>query len=79
MRWGTVRGDMAGRDGQGAEKTVAGLLGWETGDELLAVGRRLGGNAPGQNRFPTLSAAGGGAGSASGTRKLMSSELNRAY
>lgn len=60
VRWGTVRGDMAGRDGQGAERTVAGLLGWETGDEVLAVGRKLGGNAPGQNRFPTLSSQGGG-------------------
>lgn len=66
VRWGTVRGDMAGRDGERAERTVAGLLGWETNDEVLAVGRKLGGGAPGQNRFPTLSSTGG-----SGTRMCL--------
>ena len=43
VRWGTVRGDMATRDGERAERAVAGIIGWETSDEVLAVGRRLGG------------------------------------
>lgn len=59
VRWGTVKGDIASRDGERAERAVAGLLGWETGDEVLSVGRRLGGGGAGANgganRFPTLS------------------------
>jgi len=57
VRWGTVKGDIASRDGERAERAVAGLLGWETGDEVLSVGRKLGGGGAGAgaNRFPTLS------------------------
>jgi hypothetical protein len=55
VRWGTVKGDIASRAAQRAESNVAGLLGWETSDEVLAVGRRLGGSGEGGgNRFPTL-------------------------
>ena len=43
VRWGTVRGDMATRDGERAESTIASLLGWEPAEEVLDVGRRLGG------------------------------------
>ncbi len=43
IRWGTVRGDMATRDGERSERAVASLIGWETPDEVMAVGRRLGG------------------------------------
>jgi len=43
VRWGTVRGDIATRDGERSEKSVASIIGWETQDEVLAVGRRLGG------------------------------------
>jgi hypothetical protein len=43
VRWATARGDLASRDGDRAEQTVSSLLGWETQDEVLAVGRRLGG------------------------------------
>ncbi|ODN97227.1 hypothetical protein I350_08207 [Cryptococcus amylolentus CBS 6273] len=42
VRWATVKGDMATRDGQRAEGTVASLLGWETGEEVTAVGQKLG-------------------------------------
>lgn len=69
VRWGTVRGDMAGKAGERAEQTVAALLGWETNDEVLAMGNKLGGGAAGQNRFPTLSSV---AGSQSGTRESIS-------
>ncbi|KAK4688886.1 hypothetical protein P7C73_g1218, partial [Tremellales sp. Uapishka_1] len=43
VRWGTMRADMAARDGEKAERSVAALLGWETQDEVLEVGRKLGG------------------------------------
>jgi hypothetical protein len=43
IRWGTIRGDMATRDGERAERVVASLLGWEAGEEVLAVGRKIGG------------------------------------
>ncbi|KAK6905319.1 hypothetical protein I203_106146 [Kwoniella mangroviensis CBS 8507] len=42
VRWGTVKGDMATRDGQRAEGIIANLLSWETGEEVLSVGRKLG-------------------------------------
>ena len=55
VRWGTVKGDIASRAAQRAESNVAGLLGWETSDEVLSVGRKLGGGGGGGgNRFPTL-------------------------
>ena len=56
VRWGTVKGDIASRAAQRAESNVAGLLGWETSDEVLSVGRKLGGGGGGggANRFPTL-------------------------
>jgi tRNA A37 N6-isopentenylltransferase MiaA len=59
VRWGTVRADMATRDGERAERAVAGILGWETGDEVLAVGTRLGGigGARGAGSAPSISAA----------------------
>jgi predicted nucleic acid-binding Zn-ribbon protein len=47
IRWGTVRGDMATRDGERAENIVTRLIGWETQDEVLAVGRKLGGGGGG--------------------------------
>jgi hypothetical protein len=65
VRWGTVKGDIASRDAQRAESSVAGLLGWETSDEVLSVGRKLGGGSAGGNRFPTLTSN-----SANTTRKL---------
>ena len=43
VRWGTVRGDLATRDGERSDRAVAALIGWETSDEVVAVGRRLGG------------------------------------
>nr|XP_031863520.1 uncharacterized protein CI109_000770 [Kwoniella shandongensis]KAA5530592.1 hypothetical protein CI109_000770 [Kwoniella shandongensis] len=43
VRWGTVKGDMATRDGQRAENIISTLLSWETSDEVLKVGRKLGG------------------------------------
>lgn len=46
VRWGTVRGDMATRDGERAERAIASLLGWEPSEEVLAVGQRLGGMQP---------------------------------
>lgn len=47
VRWGTVRGDIAGRDGERAERAVAQIIGWEPADEVMAVGRRLGGGGGG--------------------------------
>lgn len=47
VRWATARGDLATRDGERAERTVSNLLGWETQDEVLVVGRRLGGASGG--------------------------------
>jgi len=44
VRWGTVRADMAQKDGERAERAVAVLISWETQDEVQAVGRRLGGS-----------------------------------
>ncbi|WVR03547.1 hypothetical protein IAU60_000539 [Kwoniella sp. DSM 27419] len=35
VRWGTVKGDIATRDGQRAEALIATLLSWETGDEVM--------------------------------------------
>ncbi len=59
VRWGTVRGDMASREGERAERAVAAIIGWETPDEVLAVGRRLGGKggAGRSSNGPTLSSA----------------------
>jgi len=65
VRFGTVKGDIASRAAQRAESNVAGLLGWETSDEVLSVGRKLGGGGGGGNRFPTLPSQ-----SANTTRKL---------
>ncbi|WRT63758.1 uncharacterized protein IL334_000683 [Kwoniella shivajii] len=48
VRWGTVKGDIATRDGQRAEGIISTLLSWETSDEVLNVGRKLG-NASGGN------------------------------
>ncbi|WVW81891.1 hypothetical protein I302_103890 [Kwoniella bestiolae CBS 10118] len=42
VRWGTVKGDIATRDGQRAEGIIANLLSWETSEEVLSVGRKLG-------------------------------------
>jgi hypothetical protein len=50
VRWGTIKGDMAVRDGERAERSVGNLLGWETGDEVMAVGQKLGGGAGGGSR-----------------------------
>lgn len=50
VRWGTIQGDMAVRAGERAERAVGNLLGWETGDEVLAVGIRLGGGGGGASR-----------------------------
>lgn len=47
VRWGTVRGDMATRDGERAGSTIASLLEWEPTDELLETGRKLGGGRSG--------------------------------
>jgi hypothetical protein len=68
VRFGTVKGDIASRAAQRAESNVAGLLGWETSDEVLSVGRKLGGGGGGGggNRFPTLPSH-----SANTTRKLL--------
>lgn len=46
VRWGTVRADMAQRDGERAERAVALLVSWETQEEVIAVGRKLGGGRP---------------------------------
>lgn len=68
VRWGTVRADIAGRDGERADRAVVNLVGWETGDEVLSVGRRLGGGSGGgsgrngPSNAPTLN-------SVTGTRK----------
>lgn len=43
VRWGTIRGDMAGRDGERAERATGNMLAWETGDEVLGIGRKIGG------------------------------------
>lgn len=64
VRWGTVRADMATRDGERAERVVATLLGWEAGEEVMNVGRRLGGNA------------GGGRNPAPSTRELNISSIS---
>lgn len=45
VRWGTIQGDMAAREGERAERAVGNMLGWEPADEVLAVGTRLGGGA----------------------------------
>jgi hypothetical protein len=50
VRWGTIKGDVAQRDGERAERGVGNLLGWETSDEVLAVGRKLGGSTGGGSR-----------------------------
>lgn len=63
VRWGTIKGDMAQRDGERAERAVGSLLGWETADEVLAVGQKLGGGTGGGSR------AGSAAPSLGGTRK----------
>ncbi|WWC85898.1 uncharacterized protein L201_000765 [Kwoniella dendrophila CBS 6074] len=42
VRWGTIKGDIAARDGQRAESTISNLLSWETSDEVSNVGRKLG-------------------------------------
>lgn len=55
VRWATVKGDMASRDGQRAEAIVSHLLQWETGDEVMNVGRKLG--AIGGGRVPERSAS----------------------
>ncbi|OXC65369.1 hypothetical protein AYX13_05499, partial [Cryptococcus neoformans] len=55
VRWATVKGDMASRDGQRAETIVSHLLQWETGDEVMNVGRKLG--AIGGGRVPERSAS----------------------
>ena len=47
VRWGTVRADIAQRDSERAERAVALLISWETQDEVLAVGRKLGGGGGG--------------------------------
>jgi septal ring factor EnvC (AmiA/AmiB activator) len=45
VRWGTIRADMSQRDGERAERSVAVLVSLETQDEVLAVGRKLGGSS----------------------------------
>lgn len=57
VRWGTLKGDATAREGERAEASVAGMLGWETGDEVLAVGHRLGGVSGPKSTAPSLSAA----------------------
>ncbi|WVQ80255.1 hypothetical protein IAT38_002360 [Cryptococcus sp. DSM 104549] len=47
VRWATIKGDMATRDGQRAEAIVGSLLSWEAGEEVLIVGKKLGGNVGG--------------------------------
>ena len=55
IRWGTVRADMAQKDGERAERVVALIISWETQDEVAAVGRRLGGGGRGTaSNAPTL-------------------------
>ncbi|WWC58213.1 uncharacterized protein I303_100749 [Kwoniella dejecticola CBS 10117] len=59
VRWGTVKGDIATRDGQRAEGIIANLLSWETSEEVLGVGRKLGnigGNGNANGYTPRLSA-----------------------
>lgn len=41
VRWATLRGDMATKSGEHAERAVASVLGWEPTDEVVAVGNRL--------------------------------------
>ena len=48
VRWGTIIGDMATRDGERSERAVSSIIGWETSEEVLAVGRRLGGGGGGR-------------------------------
>lgn len=55
VRWATVKGDMASRDGQRAEAVISHLLQWETSDEVMNVGRKLGG--AGGARVPERSAS----------------------
>nr|KIR87916.1 hypothetical protein I308_01949 [Cryptococcus tetragattii IND107] len=55
VRWATVKGDMASRDGQRAEAIISHLLQWETSDEVMNVGRKLGG--AGGARVPERSAS----------------------
>lgn len=60
VRWGTIRADMSQRDGERAERSVAVLVSLETQDEVLAVGRKLGGSSGDSrsqqsNNAPTLS------------------------
>ena len=54
VRWGTVRADMAQRDGECAERVVALLVSWESQEEVAAVGRKLGGGRGGATTAPTL-------------------------
>lgn len=49
VRWGTVRGDIANRDGERADRAVAAIIGWETPEEVMSVGRRLGGGGGGRD------------------------------
>lgn len=71
VRWGTIKGDMAVRDGERAERSVGNLLGWETGDEVMAVGQKLGGGAGGGSRAGSAAPSFGAAPSfvSGGTRK----------
>ena len=58
VRWSTVRADMAQKNGERAERSVATLISWETSDEVLAIGRKLGslgGAKGGTPNIPPLS------------------------
>lgn len=57
VRWGTVRADIAQRDSERAERAVALLISWETQDEVLAVGRKLGGGGGAAARASNAAAA----------------------
>ena len=52
VRFGTVRGDMATRDGERADSGMAAMLGWEPSDEVRLVGRRLGSAGTGGGSRP---------------------------
>ncbi|KAL1407067.1 hypothetical protein Q8F55_006480 [Vanrija albida] len=42
VRFATVRSDAANKEGERAASTLSSLLGWETSDEVITIGHRLG-------------------------------------
>ncbi|WOO84703.1 SH3-containing GRB2-like protein 3-interacting protein 1 [Vanrija pseudolonga] len=50
VRFATVRSDAANKEGERAASTLSNLLGWETSDEVITIGHRLGAGGSGSAR-----------------------------